>query len=130
MQEKDLSPVIHESGEDYLEMILRLQEKGLKVRSIDLATEFGFSRPAISKAVKILVNDGYLNVDEKGHLLLTPSGLEKAKAVYERHRFLTEFFLAIGVSPEVAEHDACKIEHDLHQETIDALEKLSKNIKK
>lgn len=130
MRNKEVqSATLHESGEDYLERILMLQQELGEVRSIDLANSLKFSRPAISKAIKILVNDGYVNVGSKGILTLTASGLKKALRIYDRHKTLTQFFIKIGVDPKIAEHDACKIEHDIDQSTFVAIEKLLSTLK-
>ena len=120
--------IIHESGEDYLEKILMLQEQNnAPVRSIDLANAFNFSRPAISKAIKILSKNGFITV-KQGYLCLTELGLKRANEIYHRHRVLKDFFIKIGVSESIAEHDACKIEHDLHDSTFQAISKLLKKI--
>lgn len=119
---------IHESGEDYLEKILMLTKEGKSCRSVDLAAAFGYSRPAISRAVKVLKDDGFLLVGPKGHLELTPEGMQKAKATLERHLLLTEFFKNIGVDSAIAETDACRVEHILHDETFEKLVLLNKRL--
>jgi DtxR family Mn-dependent transcriptional regulator len=124
------TPSIQESGEDYLEKILMLRDKLPEVRSIDLAKSFHYSRPAVSKAVRILVQRGFLQVGKNGSLVLTPKGEDQASLILKRHRILTELFVDLGVSPAVAEADACKIEHDLHPETFKALSGLLKQVKK
>lgn len=113
---------IHESGEDYLETILVLsQEKG-NVRSIDIATDLGYSKPSVSRAMGILKNSGYITINESGHILLTETGREKAEQIYDRHRTITRYFQEIlQVSPENARNDACRIEHDLSEETYQKL---------
>ena len=109
---------IHASGEDYLEAILALrQEKGF-VRSIDVAQRLGFSKPSISRAMSILRSDGYVTMERDGRLELTPSGEQVAQEIYERHRWLTDWLIHMGVTPEVAAEDACKIEHDISPETF------------
>ena len=112
---------IQKSAEDYLEMIMMLEEKRGSVRSIDVATELGVTKPSVSVAVKRLRENGYLTVDDDGQLRLTESGSEIAKRMYDRHRMLTDFFVSIGVSPATAREDACKVEHDLSDETFMAL---------
>lgn len=112
---------IQKSAEDYLEMIMMLKEKRGNVRSIDVATEMGVTKPSVSVAVKRLRENGYLVVDDDGMLNLTESGSEIAGRMYDRHRMLTDFFVSIGVSPETAREDACKVEHDLSDETYKAL---------
>lgn len=119
---------IHESAEDYLERILMLSKKMSKVRSIDIAVDMNYSKPSISRAIKNLKENGYINVDANGNITLTEKGLEIANRIFERHTILTKIFVALGVSKETAASDACKVEHDLSQETFDALKKyLEKN---
>lgn len=109
---------LYESGEDYLEAILRLSKKQSSVRSIDIATELGFSKPSVSVAMKHLREGGLVIREADGSLLLTPAGKAIAEQVWERHRVLTSLLTRLGVSPEVAHTDACKIEHDLSEETF------------
>lgn len=108
---------IHESAEDYLEKILMLREQKGSVRSIDIAVAMGFSKPSVSIAMKNLRENGYISVDADGFITLEEPGLEIARRIYDRHRKLTAFFVALGVDPDIAAHDACKIEHDLSEET-------------
>lgn len=109
---------IYESAENYLETILSLHEtKGL-VRSIDIANHLHFSKPSVSVAMKKLRESGYIEVDKEGYISLLPAGEEIARRIYERHKLLTQFFIHLGVSPDVAAADACKIEHDLSEETF------------
>lgn len=125
---KETVHIIHESGEDYLEKILMLQEQThAPIRSIDLANAFDFSRPAISKAIKLLSKNGFVEVTN-GYLHLTDLGLKRAKDIYHRHRILKDFFIKIGVNDKIADHDACKIEHDIHESTFLAIEKLLEKI--
>lgn len=112
---------IHASGEDYLEAVLVLQKKQGMVRSIDLARHMGFSKPSISHAVGVLRDGGFLTMDEDGFLHLTDIGREVAEKIYERHCFFTKHFISIGVDPETAEADACRIEHDISAETYERL---------
>lgn len=115
--------IIHESAEDYLETILRLEEQqGGQVRSIDIARALGFSKPSVSVAMKRLRENGYVEMAENGNITLLPPGRQIAQRIYTRHRQLTEFFIALGVSPETAAADACKIEHDLSNETFEKLQ--------
>ncbi|MCB6366201.1 metal-dependent transcriptional regulator [Intestinibacillus massiliensis] len=109
---------IHESAENYLEAILRLSEEHGAVRSIDIAGELHFSKPSVSVAMKKLRESGYIEMDKDGYLSLLPAGREIAERIYERHRLLCEFFIRLGVSPDVAAADACKVEHDLSDETF------------
>ena len=113
--------VLHESGEDYLEAILVLRQQKGTVRSIDVAQYLGYSKPSVSRAVSILKSNGYLTMERDGRLELTPQGEANAQRVYERHRFLSQWLVKLGVSPEVAAADACRIEHDLSAETFERL---------
>lgn len=113
---------IHESAEDYLEAILMLQERTGAVRSVDVANLLDFTKASVSVAMKKLRENGYVELDQEGFLLLTQTGREIAARVYDRHRVLTDFFVSLGVSPEVAVRDACKVEHDLSQETFEKLQ--------
>ena len=114
---------LQESGEMYLETIYVLSGKGKPVRSIDISEHMGFSKPSVSRAVGILKNGGYIEVDKDGHLKLTPMGLETAEKTYERHKVLTEFFVSIGVDRDIAAEDACKMEHIISDESFEALKK-------
>lgn len=114
---------MQESGEMYLETIYILSKKGRPVRSIDVCEEMGYSKPSVSRAVSILRQGGYLLMDKDGYLSFTPAGLEIAERTYERHTLLTELFIGIGVDPNVAAEDACRIEHVISDETIHALKK-------
>ncbi len=110
--------VIHESAEDYLESILVLRERYGSVRSIDIVNELGYSKPSISVAMKKLRENGYISMAPDGSITLNESGLEIAKRVYGRHKTITSLFQLMGVSPEIAAEDACKVEHDLSEETF------------
>lgn len=114
---------MHESGEMYLETIYCLYQKKPQVRSIDVAEEMGFSKPSVSRGVSILKRDGYLTVDDNGYLELSDAGLDLAKKIYERHTVLTELLIKLGVSRETASNDACKIEHVISDETLEAIKK-------
>ena len=109
-----------ESGEMYLESILQLTQKQGNVRSIDISEYMGYSKPSVSRAVGLLKNGGYIQVDEEGMITLTDTGLEIAQKIYERHTLLTQLLIRLGVSPETASADACKIEHNLSDETFEA----------
>lgn len=111
---------IHESAENYLEAILALSEKGA-VRSIDVAQHLNFSKPSVSRAVSLLRDNGYVEMDENNFLRLTPSGREIAERIYERHRLLTKWLMWLGVPEDIASEDACKIEHDLSAQSFQAL---------
>ena len=108
---------LYESGEDYLEAILMVSERKDEVHAKDIVDELGFSKPSVSIALKKLKEQGYLTIDEMNHLHLTEKGLEIATNIYERHRILTLILESIGVSKQTAEDDACKIEHDLSEES-------------
>ena len=118
---------IQESGEMYLETILVLRNKLGVVRSIDIANETGYSKPSVSRAMGILKEAGLIEVDKDGAIVLTFAGEELAKSIYERHIILMDFFVKLGVSLEVAGDDACKIEHDISEETF---EKIKEYVKK
>ncbi|MBE6631760.1 MAG: metal-dependent transcriptional regulator [Ruminococcaceae bacterium] len=120
---------IQESGEMYLETILILSQKSSGVRSLDVAEYMGFSKPSVSRAVGILKNAGYIVVDKDGHLILTDEGRSIAEKIYNRHTLLTDFLIKIGVAHKTASEDACKIEHDLSDETYKAIKKHFENIK-
>lgn len=114
---------MHESGEMYLETIYVLGQKQQNVRSIDVAEEMGFSKPSVSRGVSILKQQGYLTVDGNGFLELTDSGMDLAKKIYERHTILTEALVRLGVNPEIAQQDACKMEHIISDETLNAFKR-------
>ena len=110
--------VIHASAEDYLETILVIQERCGMVRSIDIVNELGYSKPSVSIAMKKLRESGYISMAPDGIITLNESGLEIAKRIYRRHKYLTRLFVLMGVSEDVAAEDACKVEHDLSDETF------------
>ena len=112
---------ILESAEDYLESILMLKEKNGYVRSIDVATELGVTRPSVSYAMKRLRENNYILFDESDRISLTEKGLEIAERIYTRHKVLTKILVNLGVDEKTARQDACKIEHDISQESFDAL---------
>lgn len=112
---------IQKSAEDYLETILRLTLQNGSVRSIDIANELGFSKPSVSTAMKRLRENGYITVEPHGLIQLTEQGHAIADKIYERHILLTQYLIDLGVSAEIAEQDACKIEHILSQETFDRI---------
>ena len=112
---------IHKSAEDYLEMILRLTEEKGYARSVDIAQGLSVSKPSVSVAMKQLREGGYIVMDKDNYISLTESGMEIAQRIYERHKVLTRMLTLIGVSPEMAEEDACKVEHDISVETFDAI---------
>ena len=113
---------ILESGENYLETILVLQKERGNVRAVDVANKLEFSKPSVSRALGILRTEELIAIDGKsGIIAFTPKGLERAQAVYERHRLLTRYLIGLGVSPETAETDACRMEHVISEETMEAI---------
>ncbi len=110
-----------ESGENYLEAILILSLKQKEIHAIDVVNHLGYSKPSVSIMLKKLKDDSYINIDENSHIFLTEKGNKVAIKIFERHTTLTEFFKSIGVNEKTAESDACKIEHDLSDETFDAM---------
>ncbi len=110
--------VIHESAEDYLESILMLKERLGIVRSIDIVNELGLSKPSVSVAMKKLRENGYISMAHDGSITLNETGMQIAKRVYGRHKTITRMFILMGVSEEAAATDACKVEHDLSEETF------------
>jgi Mn-dependent DtxR family transcriptional regulator len=113
-----------ESGENYLESILVLSLRQKEIHAIDIVNYLGYSKPSVSIMLKKLKEAGYIIIDEASHIFLTDSGLKVANKIYNRHKLLKDFLISIGVSEAVAEDDACKIEHDLSDETIEAIKKI------
>ena len=109
---------LHASGEDYLEAILVLQKQKGMVRSVDVARHLDVSKPSVCHAVATLKNGGFLTMDDGFFLHLTNIGREVAEQIYEKHRFFTERLIAAGVDPEIAEADACRIEHVISEESF------------
>ena len=120
---------MQESGEMYLETILVLSEKKANVRSIDIADYRNFSKPSVSRAVGKLKSENYINVDKDGFITLTKSGLAIANKIYERHQVLSKLLIDLGVSEQTAIDDACKIEHDISDETFNIIKKKIKSDK-
>ena len=113
---------LHESGENYLETILLLRKKSGDVRAVDVANELNFSKPSVSRALGILKSAGFVRIEPSGNILLTDSGEKRAAAVYERHRIISCFLvMTLGVAPEVAAADACRIEHIISRESFDRI---------
>ena len=106
-----------------METILVLSKRRGQVRSIDIAAELSFSKPSVSVAMKNLRNNGYISVDADGHITLLDKGREIAERIYERHTLITDWLTRLGISPEVAAEDACRIEHVISAETFAALKK-------
>ena len=112
---------IHESAEDYLETILILSKDQPNLHAIDICSYLGYSRPTVSIILKKMKDDGLVTVDNDNHITLTETGKAVAEQIYERHKLLSELLIHIGVSKETALKDACKIEHDISEETFEAL---------
>ena len=116
---------IHESAEDYLERILMLRLKNGMVRSIDIVRDLDYSKPSVSVAMKRLRENGYIEMDADGYISLLPPGEAIATRIYARHQVLTQFLVQLGVSPENAAADACKIEHDLSEESYERIKEIT-----
>lgn len=112
---------IMKSSEDYLEMMLMLQESKGFIRSIDIASELGVTKPSVSYATKRLRENGYISMNPEGLIELTDMGLKIAQKIYNRHKVIANFLISIGVTEETAYTDACKMEHDISAETFEAL---------
>ena len=115
--------VIQESGEMYLETIRILREKNGRVRSTDIAEYMNYSKPSVSRAVGLLKNGGFIEVEKDGSILLTEAGETVANKIYERHTLLAQLLVALGVSRETAAEDACKMEHAISDESFAAIKK-------
>ena len=114
---------LQESGEMYLETIYILSQDNPEVHSVDVASEMGFSKPSVSRAVNLLKDNGYLDIDRNGVLRLTESGLEVAERIYERHRVISEGLMYLGVKKKTAVEDACRIEHVISAESFEKIKK-------
>ena len=114
---------LQESGEMYLETILVLTNRNGMVRSIDISEEMNYSKPSVSRAMGLLKEGGYIKVDRSGYITLTDSGMEVASKIYDRHNTLSDFLIKLGVTPEVAVEDACRWEHIISDESVEALKK-------
>ena len=112
---------IQESGEMYLETIHVLSKKNGHVRSVDISEHMGYSKPSVSRAVGLLKNGGYIEVDPNGYITLTDVGLATAQKIYERHTVLTQFLIGLGVKAETAAEDACKLEHAISDDSLSAI---------
>ena len=121
---------LKESGEMYLESIYVLSKTKDIVRSIDIAEHMNFSKPSVSRAVGLLKNEGYINIDKDGHITLTDAGLSQANKIYDRHTVLSQALILLGVDEKTAEDDACKIEHIISDESFYALKNHLKRSKK
>ena len=114
---------LQESGEMYMETILVLTRQSPHVRAIDVGEYMGYSKPSVSRAMGLLKNGGYIKVDENGYITLLAPGREVAEMIYERHTLLTQYLIRLGVSPEVAAEDACKLEHVISDESFQAIKR-------
>ena len=114
---------LHESGEMYIETIYVLTKERPAVRAIDVGEHMGFSKPSVSRALRILKNGGYVSVSPEGHLSLTDAGLAVAEKIYARHELLKSFLLSIGVDEDTAAEDACRMEHALSDTSFEALKR-------
>lgn len=112
---------IRKAAEDYLEAMLMLREQKGYIRSIDIAEQLGVTKPSVSYATKHLREDGFISMDRDGLITLLPPGEKIAETIYTRHKVLTRLLISLGVDPDTAREDACKIEHDLSEETFDAI---------
>jgi len=117
---------LHESGEMYLETILTLKIKNEYVRSIDVANALNYSKPSVSRAMKLLKESQLIVIDSKGYIDFTDQGRKIAEGVYGRHVTLTNFLISIGVQAQQAESDACRIEHIISEETYQCLKEFMK----
>lgn len=120
---------IYESGEMYLETIHVLLTKNGSVRSIDISEHMGYSKPSVSRAVGLLKKDGYIQVDADGYITLTEAGTDVANKIYERHTILSRMLMLLGVSPETAAEDACRLEHAISDESFRAIKQYLQKIK-
>ena len=111
----------HESEEMYLETILLIRKRKGNVRSVDVAEELGYAKSSVSRGVNLLLEKGYINIGKGGDITFTESGLERAAMVYERHRVITRVLRSMGASKEVAEENACRIEHVISDELFEVL---------
>ena len=120
---------LQESGEMYLETILILSKNGTTVRAIDVGEYMGYSKPSVSRAMGLLKNGGFINVDKDGSITLTEDGRNVAEKIYERHTLLTTYLMRLGVDEETATEDACKIEHDISDVSFNAIRRYADTLK-
>ncbi len=114
---------LQESGEMYLETILVLGKKNSAVRAIDISEHMGYSKPSVSRAVGLLKSGGFITVDKDGYITLTEDGLAVANKIFERHTLLTQFLVRLGVDPDTASEDACKMEHAISDASFEAIKR-------
>ena len=115
--------LLQESGQMYLETILVLSKTMPTVRAIDIVEHMGYSKPSVSRAMGLLKNGGFIQVNEDGHISLTPTGREVAETIFDRHNVLTRALVLLGVDDDTASEDACKIEHAISDRSIEAIKK-------
>ena len=120
--------MIQESGEMYLETILILSGVKEFVRSVDIARRLGYSKPSVSRAMKNLKEEGYIDIDDNGHIFLLEKGRAVAARIYERHEVLTKCLISLDVDPKIAEEDACRIEHIISDETFERIREYTDSI--
>ena len=120
--------ILQESGEMYLETIHILSLEKEHVRSIDISEHMGFSKPSVSRAMKILRENQYINIDPEGYITLTKSGQEIAEKIYERHQIISSIFIHLGVDADIATEDACRIEHVISDQTFAAIKKYCESL--
>ena len=114
---------LQESGEMYLETILILSQRMENVRAINIGEEMGYSKPSVSRALKILKENSYINVDKNGYITLSKTEQEIAEKIYERHQVLSEILIKLGIDPEIAIEDACRMEHVISDTSFEAIKK-------
>lgn len=119
---------IRKASEDYLEAMLMLQQELGYIRSVDIADKLGVTKPSVSYATKRLRENGYISMDDSGLITLNETGLQIAEKVYERHRVLTDFIMSLGVDEQTAYDDACLMEHDISEQTFEAIKKHTKRL--
>lgn len=119
---------IQESAENYLETILTLQKRNGSVRSIDIANELSYTKPSVSVAMKNLRENGFIEVNSDGFITLLDKGKKIAEKMYERHTFLKDLLVSLGVAPDIAAEDACRIEHVISSESFEAIKSLKDKI--
>ena len=130
MPDEKFHAKLNESGEDYLEAILRLSLERPVVRAVDIANFLGFSKPSVSTAMKKLLEDGYIKRSREGYITLTEKGRVIAEDMYDRHRFFAEHLTEIGIDPKTAESEACRIEHTISRESFQKIMEANRNAKK
>jgi len=120
----------HESAENYLETILLLSQDGNQVRSIDIVNELDYSKPSVSVAMKHLRENGHIEIDNDGYIILTEKGRKIAESMYERHMLISDWLIFLGVDKKTAINDACKMEHDISEQSFTAIQKHIQNFRR